>query len=269
MRRVISILAILAIAISNVSAQANSAMTAAENVYKSMMDLKAEAGIEIGTITELKRNPESGSITSSVEIIPLQCDADAYFSDLIQKVEKAFQTDSPKGYNYGNIPLGNINTANFGTFKGDDMQSFIEIMNKSAKPAPSLLYLEVKCSDNPQMRTFYGVKWALIDKKVKGTMYLITSKRPDLILSEADKKADDADEEDALSSLPQDAQKRIKVLAAMIDTYSDELKNLQEKYEKAGAYDVQQAFKEQMKLIVKKRQELLDKMHKIILEETY
>lgn len=264
MRRVISILAIIAIAISNVSAQANSAMTAAENVYKSMMDLKAEAGIEIGTITELKRNPESGSITSSVEIIPLQCDADAYFSDLIQKVEKAFQTDSPKGYNYGNI-----NTANFGTFKGDDMQSFIEIMNKSAKPAPSLLYLEVKCSDNPQMRTFYGVKWALIDKKVKGTMYLITSKRPDLILSEADKKADDKDEEDVLSSLPQDAQKRIKVLAAMIDTYSDELNDLQKKYYDTGASDVQQAFKEQIKLIVKKRQELLDKMHKIILEETY
>lgn len=269
MRRVISILAILAIAISNVNAQDKSAMTAAENVYKAMMDLKAEAGIEIGTITELKRNPESGSITSYVEIIPLQCDADSYFSDLIQKVEKAFQTDSPKGYNYGNIPFGNINTANFGTFKGDDMQSFIEIMNKSEKPTSSLLYLEVKCADNPQMRTFYGVKWALIDKKVKGTMYLITSKRPDLILSEADRKADDENEEDVLSSLPQDAQKRIKVLGAMIDTYSDELKNLQEKYEKAGAYDVQQAFKEQMKLIVKKRQELLDKMHKIILEETY
>lgn len=54
----------------------------------------------------------------------------------------------------------------------------------------------------------------------------------------------------------------------MIDTYSDELNKLQDKYDRMGASDIRETFRQQMKLIVNKRQELLDKMHKIILDET-
>lgn len=266
MRRVISILAILAIAICNVSAQDNSAMTAAENVYKAMMDIRKIYGKEDEKIFELMRSPESGFVNTSVEIIPFR---GKIVTVSLNKAIEAFNKDSEKGYNFRKFNGATIGAETFGTFKGDDMNSYIMLMNRSEGSATNFIYLEVKCANNPQMRTFYGVKWTKQGEETSGSLYFITSKRPDLILSEADKKADDADEEDVLSSLSEDAQKRIKVLGAMIDTYSDELKNLQEKFEKAGASDVQQAFKEQMKLIVKKRQELLDKMHKIILEETY
>lgn len=263
MRRAISILAILAIAISNVSAQDNSAMTAAKNVYKAMMDIRTNYGKEDDKVVELSRNPESGFVNTSVEIIPFRGKAIS-----LKSIIEAFDKDREKGYNFGNINATTIGAENFGTFKGDDTSSYITLMKASEGSATHFLSLEVKCADNPQMRTFYGVKWMKLGEETSGSLYLITSKRPDLILSEADKKADDENEEDVLSSLSEDAQKRIKVLATMIDTYSDELNKLQDKYERTGASDVQQAFKEQMKLIVKKRQELLDKMHKIILEET-
>lgn len=265
MRRVISILAILAIAISNVSAQANSAMTAAENVYRSMMDIRKIYGKEEEKIFELMRSPESGFINTSVEIIPFRGKAITLY---INKAIEAFNKDSEKGYNFRKFNGATIGAETFGTFKGDDMNSYIMLMNRSEGSATNFIYLEVKCADNPQMRTFYGVKWMKLGEETSGSLYFITSKRPDLILSEADKKTDDANEEDVLSSLSEDAQKRIKVLGAMIDTYSDELNDLQKKDNDTVASDVKETFREQMKLIVKKRQELLDKMHKIILEET-
>lgn len=267
MRRVISILAILAIAINNVNAQDNSAMTAAENVYKAMMDIRKIYGKESEKVFELMRSPESGVVNSSVEIVPFRGKAISLNSSLNKTIE-AFEKDSEKGYNFKKFNGATINAENFGTLRGDDMNSFITLMNKSEGSATNFIYLEVKCADNPQMRTFYGVKWTKQGEETSGSLYLITSKRPDLILNEADKKADDKDEEDVLSSLPQDAQKRIKVLGAMIDTYSDELKDLQDRYNNTVASDVKETFRQQIKLIVNKRQELLDKMHKIILEET-
>lgn len=265
MKRIATTLAILAIAISNINAQDKSAMTAAENVYNAMMEIKkANANGRLEATTELRRNPESNAVISSMEIIPFQSSS-AVMADLIKKAQKAFEADRDKGYNYGNIQGGN-----YGTFKGEDSQSILEIMNETEQPAPHILYLEVKCADNPQMRTFYGLKWG--HKEGAGTygaLYLITSKRPDLIIAEEDKKADDADEEDVMSSLPTYAQNRLKVLGAMIDTYTDEMNTLQRNVdENYNNPTLRQSFIDQMKLIQKKRQELLDKIHQIILEET-
>ena len=77
------------------------------------------------------------------------------------------------------------------------------------------------------------------------------------------------DEEDVMSSLPTDAQNRLKVLGAMIDAYTNELTELRrivnEKYDDPT---LRQSYIDQMKLFQEKRQELLDKVHQIILEET-
>lgn len=265
MKKIATTLAILVIAISNINAQDKSAMTAAENVYNAMMEIKkANANGRLEATTELRRNPESNAVISSMEIIPFQSSS-AVMADLIKKAQKAFEADRDKGYNYGNIQGGN-----YGTFKGEDSQSILEIMNETEQPAPHILYLEVKCADNPQMRTFYGLKWAHKEGAgTYGTLYLITSKRPDLIIAEKDKKADDADEEDVMSLLPTDAQNRLKVLGAMIDTYTDEMNTLQRNVdENFGIPTLRQSFIDQMNLLQKKRQELLDKVHQIILEET-
>lgn len=266
MRRVISILAILAIAISNVSAQDNSAKKAAENVYKAMMDIRKIYGKESEKTFELMRSPESGNVNSSVEIIPFRGNQVVTVS--LNKAIEAFNKDSEKGYNFQKFNGATIGAQTFGTFKGDDISSYIMLMNRSEGSATNFLYLEVKCADNPQMRTFYGIKWRKLGEETSGSLYFITSKRPDLILSEADKKADNANEEDALSSLSQNTQDRLNVLGAMIRNYSDELDRLQNKYNNVGASDIKETFRQQIKLIVNKRQELLDKMHKIILDET-
>ena len=265
MKKIALTLAILVIAISNINAQDKSAMTAAENVYNAMMEIKkANANGRLEATTELRRNPESNAVISSMEIIPFQSSS-AVMADLIKMAQKAFEVDRDKGYNYGNIQGGN-----YGTFKGEDRQSILEIMNETEQPAPHILYLEVKCADNPQMRTFYGLKWG--HKEGAGTygaLYLITSKRPDLIIAEKDKKADDADEIDVMSLMSGDAQNRIRVLGMMIDAYTNELTELRrianEKYDNST---LRQSYIDQMKLFQEKRQELLDKVHQIILEET-
>lgn len=263
MRRVISILAILAIAISSVSAQDKSAMTAAKNVYKAMMDIRKIYGKESEKVFELMRSPESGFVNTSVEIVPFRGKAIS-----LNNIIEAFDKDSEKGYNFRKFNGATIGAETFGTFKGDDMDSDIILMTRSEGSATNFLYLEVKCADNPQMRTFYGVKWMKLGEETNGTLYFITSKRPDLILSEADKKANDADEENVLSSLPQDAQYKLKVLGAMIDNYSNELNELQSKYDQTPNSTMQMNYINQMNIIIKKRQELLDKVHKIILDET-
>lgn len=81
-------------------------MTAAENVYNAMMEIKkANANGRLEATTELRRNPESNAVISSMEIIPFQSSS-AVMADLIKKAQKAFEADRDKGYNYGNIQGG-------------------------------------------------------------------------------------------------------------------------------------------------------------------
>lgn len=267
MKRIAFTIAILAIAVSNSLAQDKSAMTSAENVYKAMMAIRKEAGLEAETTSEMKRNPESGSVISAVEVIPIRSKNVAVMKSLLEKAKVAFDTDKEKSYNSGNLQGLNPGFANFGTWKGDDLASFIEIIRMGEFPAPRLLYMEVKCADNPQMRTFYGVKWAEGENEIYGALFLITSKRPDLILN-ADEKKVREDEDDIMSLLPEDVQKKVKIMSKMIAEYSDEMETLQGKVDMDPYPTLRDSYINQILDIQKKRQQLIDKTNQIIFEAT-
>lgn len=267
MKRIAFTIVILAIAVSNSLAQDNSAMTSAENVYKAMMAIRKEAGLEAETTSEMKRNPESGSVISAVEIIPIRSKNVAVMKSLLEKAKDAFEADKEKSYNSGNIQLINTGGPLFGTWKGDDLTSFIEIMKMGEFPTPRLLYMEVKCADNPQMRTFYGLKWTEGKDEIYGALFLITSKRPDIILNADEKKARE-DEDDILSLLPEDVQKKVKIMSKMIAEYSDEMDSLQRKADEARYPTLRDSYINQILDIQKKRQQLIDKTNLIIFEAT-
>lgn len=267
MKRIAFTIAILAIAVSNSLAQDNSAMTSAENVYKAMMAIRKEAGLEAETTSEMKRSPESGSVISAVEVIPIRSKNVAVMKSLLEKAKVAFDTDKEKSYNSGNLQGLNPGFANFGTWKGDDLASFIEIIRMGEFPAPRLLYMEVKCADNPQMRTFYGVKWAEGEDEIYGALFLITSKRPDLILN-ADEKKVREDEDDIMSLLPEDVQNKVKILSKLVSEYSDEMDFLQRKADEAAYPILRDSYINQILDLQKKRQQLIDKTNLIIFEAT-
>ena len=99
--------------------------------------------------------------------------------------------------------------------------------------------METKNTDDPEMRDFYAIKWKEQVGCTSGIIYLIKSKRPDLVLKEqqgaSSSKARNIDEE--MMDYIDDSDKfRINLLGQLIENYDEELNALFEKREQLG-YD--------------------------------
>ena len=257
----------------------------------SMSNLAQKYGYDNDISLSNKVNPESGRLISSVTTIPFSS-AKAFenvpmdeilsgkantvtndFEQIIADVESKFQSCMSQAYTVGNTRQGDSHTS-INTLTGDNPSDMICILAQDE--SASLLYMETKNTDDPEMRDFYAIKWKEQVGCTSGIIYLIKSKRPDLVLKEqqgaSSSKARNIDEE-MMDYIDVSDKFRINLLGQLIENYDEELNALFEKREQFG-YDkkikkITTLTEKQIEYTIKKRQEALNKLHNIIMNIDY
>jgi len=117
---------------------------------------------------EARINPETGMLEYSVEIKDFKCDSKStYLSDAI----KAFDEDQNCGYQFSYMDPSNRDLCLVST--GDGMVTL-------HKPGAETWMLCVKNETNPALRDVYALTIEHASGVVNGTVYRITSARPDI-----------------------------------------------------------------------------------------
>lgn len=220
--------------------------------YGVMQQMATHFGLRDEMNVKVQRNPESGALVSSMYILPFKIYLGYDGEDtMIPRLTEAFNQDKGKAYNCGSLRAGH-SMEQCGTYAGNDRNSYVLIRDVGGQD--NLLYLEMKNPFDPQMRDFFAVKWAEYkgeNRQILGTMYYILSKRPDILLAEAQ------------SNLPSN-QVRVE-LAEALKMYDKRIQEVNETRKRCNGTSIGE-WEAVYRDLKKKRQEILDALHKTFLE---
>ena len=175
MKRLIIMLLIACSAITTASADPTATpQKKAKSVIESLEGIiafYAEKGIETLSVT---KNPETGLIESSERIAPFTCQKEDLWT-----IPIGFSEDEPLSYQYMHLLPGNTELFNLKVVTNNGQKSKDVRIRTNSKQ--EMWFMCCKNPDNPQLRDAYAIVWEeTTDKNVAGTVYMITSLRPDL-----------------------------------------------------------------------------------------
>ena len=175
MKRLIIMLLIACSAITTASADPTATpQKKAESVIRSLEGIiafYAEKGIQTLSVT---KNPETGLIESSERIAPFTCQKEDLWT-----IPIGFSEDEPLSYQYMHLLPGNTELFNLKVVTNNGQKSKDVRIRTNSKQ--EMWFMCCKNPDNPQLRDAYAIVWEETkDKNVAGTVYMITSLRPDL-----------------------------------------------------------------------------------------
>ena len=175
MKRLIIMLLIACSAITTASADPTATpQKKAKSVIRSLEGIiafYAEKGIQTLSIT---KNPETGLIESSERIAPFTCQKEDLWT-----IPIGFSEDEPLSYQYMHLLPGNTELFNLKVVTNNGQKSKDVCIRTNSKQ--EMWFMCCKNPDNPQLRDAYAIVWEETkDKNVAGTVYMITSLRPDL-----------------------------------------------------------------------------------------
>ena len=175
MKRLIIMLLIACSAITTASADPTATpQKKAKSVIRSLEGIiafYAEKGIQTLSIT---KNPETGLIESSERIAPFTCQKEDLWT-----IPIGFSEDEPLSYQYMHLLPGNTELFNLKVVTNNGQKSKDVRIRTNSKQ--EMWFMCCKNPDNPQLRDAYAIVWEETkDKNVAGTVYMITSLRPDL-----------------------------------------------------------------------------------------
>ena len=175
MKRLIIMLLIACSAITTASADPTATpQKKAESVIRSLEGIiafYAEKGIQTLSVT---KNPETGLIESSECIAPFTCQKEDLWT-----IPIGFSEDEPLSYQYMHLLPGNTELFNLKVVTNNGQKSKDVRIRTNSKQ--EMWFMCCKNPDNPQLRDAYAIVWEETkDKNVAGTVYMITSLRPDL-----------------------------------------------------------------------------------------
>lgn len=175
MKRLFIMLLIACSAFTTVSADsAATPQKKAKSVVEDLEGIIAFYAKEGSETTSVTKNPETGLIESSVRIVPFTCKKEDLWA-----IPIGFREDEPLSYQYmhllpGNTELFNLKVVTNNGQKSKDVR--IRINTKQ-----EMWFMCCKNPDNPQLRDAYAIVWEETkDNHVAGTVFMITSLRPDL-----------------------------------------------------------------------------------------
>ena len=146
------------------------------NVIKVLNDVISSWGLNDANQFSVKRNPNTNLIESSERIVSFS----AKENFCPEQIEKAFMKDEPLSYSF--IHVAPHNTQLYS----------IDMVNSDNKVVPDIpvrrnynqemWFMCVKNTENPELRDIYAIVWekGRESKIITGSVYMITSKRPDL-----------------------------------------------------------------------------------------
>ncbi len=239
-------------------------------------------GLKDNVQTEVVRQPESGALVSSLNIIPFEANIDdrmfiekapstgkeeeTSIKELIEEAKQAFQSCNIS-YSCGYLQ-GRLYGENFSTLIAPGKAINLLTPNSDEQ----LVYMEVKNKENPSMRDFYAVKWNVEDAAtISGALVFLTNRRPDLIEKDNDEsnvevKAYPQGDEDWHPS--DKIMAKLKFLQSLNEKYDKDIEKLREDYSLTINNEVKGVIKEQMQNLYYKRHEVIDEMHSIMMKIT-
>lgn len=242
------------------------------NLDDCLQKIANQYGIKDKAILKRDVNPLTNRLKSGSEIVPFEQNGendDGLLSKLIAQADSAFfqcvMTSSC--YKFGRTNSGHT------IYTGETAADKLTIMDDGEDA--KLVFMEVKESEDPTLRWFYGLKWTGEGSHLSGTIYTILSKRPDLIELEqnapaqSDMTADPSKSrtpDDIMASIDEATMRKMTVLDELLKLYDKEQKDLYDHYINAfnlGNAELKTSITKQMEALMKKRQEVLDELHKI------
>ena len=175
MKRLIIMLLIACSAITTASADPTATpQKKAKSVIESLEGIiafYAEKGSQTLSVT---KNPETGLIEASEHITPFTCQKEDLWT-----IPIGFSEDEPLSYQYMHLLPGNTELFNLKVVTNNGQKSKDVRIRTNSKQ--EMWFMCCKNPDNPMLRDAYAIVWEETkDKNVAGTVYMITSLRPDL-----------------------------------------------------------------------------------------
>lgn len=186
MKRIFIMLLIACSAIITVSAQQKvkkQSQTTPIHVQTLFNNIIKYWGNPSDEVFSINKNPNTNLIESSVRITYFVAENSAYSSANVtlnlNSISEAFKKDEPTSYQLLHLSPGNNESFSLRAVDGNGKNKSY-LVRASSKEEMWLLC--TKNPENPQLRDAYAIKWTLTNDKSKvlGSIYQITSLRPDL-----------------------------------------------------------------------------------------
>lgn len=182
MKRLFIMLLIACSSIITISADPSAAsQKKPELVIFTLNAITQKFGLNEGQVYSVNRNPNTGIIESSIKIVPFHCSANRIKNDnVLNAVAINFPQNEPLAYQFLHVQPGS-----------NEMFSLKVINNNGSSPTQSTQRIRTnknqemwmmccKNPENPQLRDAYAIVWESDGVDVDGTVYMISSLRPDI-----------------------------------------------------------------------------------------
>ena len=175
MKRVFIMLLIACSAVTTVSADsAATPQKKAKSVIQSLEGVIAFYAQEGKQTLSVTKNPETGLIESSERIVPFTCEKEQLWT-----IPVGFEHDEPLSYQYMHLLPGNTELFTLKVVTNKGLKSKDVRIRTNSKQ--EMWFMCCKNPENPQLRDAYAIVWEdASSKNVVGTIYMITSLRPDM-----------------------------------------------------------------------------------------
>ena len=175
MKRLFIMLLIACSAFTTVSADsAATPQKKAKSVVRNLEGIIAFYAKEGSETTSITKNPETGLIESSVRIVPFTCEKEDLWA-----IPIGFRADEPLSYQYMHLQPGSTELFDLKVVTNNGQKSKNVRIRINSKQ--EMWFMCCKNPDNPQLRDAYAIVWEETkDNHVAGTVFMITSLRPDM-----------------------------------------------------------------------------------------
>ena len=179
MKRMIIMLLIACSAITTISADPSAApQKKPETVIFTLNAIIQKFGQNEGQIYSVNRNPNTGIIESSIKIVPFRCSANRIQNDnVMNAVAINFPKEEPLAYQFLHIQPGSNEMFSLKVITNNGTNQSTQRLRTNKDQEMWLMCC--KNPENPQLRDAYAIVWEHTDE-IEGTIYMITSLRPDM-----------------------------------------------------------------------------------------
>ena len=179
MKRIIIMLLIACSALTTISADPSAApQKKPETVIFTLNTIIQKFGLNEGQVYSVNRNPNTGIIESSIKIVPFHCSANHIQNDnVMNAVAINFPKEEPLAYQFLHIQPGSNENFSLKVITNNGMDQSTQRIRTNRDQEMWLMCC--KNPENPQLRDAYAIVWDHYDE-IDGTIYMITSLRPDM-----------------------------------------------------------------------------------------
>lgn len=192
MKRIITMLLIACSAVTTVSAQKKIYPNTPQKVISALENVINLHGQNEGQTYSVTKNPNTNIIESKERIDPIVATVVGK-GPYLSYVSNAFKADEQFSYQFLHIQPGNNQPFSIQVVTRDkSMNKHISIR---MKPTQEMWYMACKNPENPELRDVYAIVWDVDyngrqpmetgSYPMKGTIYMITSLRPDIYEAES------------------------------------------------------------------------------------